>query len=130
MEDIKEEVDFWKFAVVCVVVGANPPTLVMEGFIRRIRGRMGEDLVAPIGKGGFVVRFIDMGGRDKAIQSHYTFDKKRLIVKPWNIDDNMLDERIQTVPIWIQLPKLNVKYWGKNCLFKLVETIGKPVKLD
>lgn len=43
---------------------------------------------------------------------------------------NIVDEEIQVVPIWMKLPKLNVKYWGEKCLIKLVNHIGKPVKLD
>lgn len=34
------------------------------------------------------------------------------------------------MPIWIQLPSLNLKYWGEICLFKLVKGIGQPLKLD
>ena len=30
-EDIQEEVDFWNSAVVCYIVGSNPPLNVMEG---------------------------------------------------------------------------------------------------
>lgn len=34
--DIQEDVELWSSAVVCYVLGANPPLSVMEGYCRRI----------------------------------------------------------------------------------------------
>lgn len=36
MDDIKEEIKFWKNAVICYVMDFNPPQSVMEGYFRRI----------------------------------------------------------------------------------------------
>lgn len=52
MDDIAEEVEFWQTAVICCVLGANPPLQVMEGFIKRIWGKRGVDLIAPLEKKG------------------------------------------------------------------------------
>ncbi|KAJ8437737.1 hypothetical protein Cgig2_009452 [Carnegiea gigantea] len=35
-EDVQSELDFWQSAVLCSVIGANPPLEVLEGFVRRI----------------------------------------------------------------------------------------------
>ena len=35
-EDIEDEIEFWKTAMVCYVLGANPPLYVMEGFCKRM----------------------------------------------------------------------------------------------
>uniref|UniRef100_A0A803PAH1 DUF4283 domain-containing protein n=1 Tax=Cannabis sativa TaxID=3483 RepID=A0A803PAH1_CANSA len=35
-DDIQDEVDFWKPSIACYVLGANPPLVVIEGFVRRM----------------------------------------------------------------------------------------------
>lgn len=54
-DDIKGEVDFWVNAIVCHVVGANPPLHVMEGFLKRVWGKYGIGRVSLISKGIFIV---------------------------------------------------------------------------
>ncbi|XP_056695788.1 uncharacterized protein [Spinacia oleracea] len=129
LEDIQEEVEFWMSAVVCYVVGANPPINVMEGFIRRIWKHLNVDKVVMVKRGVFIVRFLTMDSRDKVLDGHYFFDNKPLIMKPWNSDMDMDKEEVKSVPIWVQL-KLGFKYWGERALFKIISQIGKPIKRD
>ena len=44
------------------------------------------------------------------------------------MDMNLVD--IQHVPIWVQLRGLPLKFWGTNCLRKLVGLIGVPKYAD
>ena len=39
-------------------------------------------------------------------------------------------ESLSTIPIWVRFPKLNVKYWGKKSLTKLVGMPGPVLKVD
>ena len=129
LEDIQEEVEFWMSAVICYVVGANPPINVMEGFIRRIWKHLNVDKVIMVKRGVFIVRFLTMDSRDKVLNGHYFFDSKPLIMKPWDSDMDMDREEVKSVPIWVQL-KLGFKYWGERALFKIISQIGKPIKRD
>lgn len=55
-EDIAEEVQFWKSAMLCYVLGANPPLSVMEGYFRRTW----QERINKVGSphyGFFLVRF-------------------------------------------------------------------------
>ena len=36
LSDIEDEIRYWETAVVCFVVGANPPLHVIDGFVRQI----------------------------------------------------------------------------------------------
>uniref|UniRef100_A0A803PMG1 Uncharacterized protein n=1 Tax=Cannabis sativa TaxID=3483 RepID=A0A803PMG1_CANSA len=38
VEEIKLQVECWDSAIICMVLGANPPIAIFEGFIRRIWG--------------------------------------------------------------------------------------------
>lgn len=130
-EDIKDEIEYWENAVVCYVVGANPPFPVMEGFLRRIWGKFGIDKIGAVGKGFFLVRLNTKEQRDAILNGGFQFfDKKPMIVKAWHQDLNLQKENMKRLPIWIQLPQLDLKYWGESYLYKLVAGIGTPLKLD
>ena len=35
-KDIEDEVKYWESAVVCYVIGANPPLHLIDGYMKRI----------------------------------------------------------------------------------------------
>jgi len=43
--------------------------------------------------------------------------------------DLQMDE-IKTLPIWVQFPSLDLKYWGMECLSKIGSLLGVPLKTD
>jgi len=42
----------------------------------------------------------------------YYFDSKTFLVKGWNPKMELHTESIKSLPLWIQLPDLDIKYWG------------------
>ncbi|XP_062075535.1 uncharacterized protein LOC133779610 [Humulus lupulus] len=130
IEEIEVEASFWKSALICVVVGANPPLSVFEGLINRIWGKIGVERVARMNTGFTMVKFKDEATRDLVLESGVIhFDKKPVVLRPWTIDIDSL-KSIKSVPVWIRLPDLGLQYWGVNCLSALVSTIGKPIMID
>lgn len=92
---------------------------------------MGIDKIAVIGKGLFLIRFTTVENCQKIINGDpQFFDSKPLIVKLWNLDMEILKEDIKTVPIWIRLSNLDIKYWGERTTFKISGLIGTPIKMD
>lgn len=128
-EDVEEEVNFWNSSLICYVVGSNPPTHVMEGFVRRIWKSYNVDKVVAVKKGIFLVRFRAVDSRDKVLDGHYFFDKKPVVMKPWYPDVDFEKEDIKTLPVWIQL-KLGLKYWGEKTMHRIVAQLGDPIKRD
>ena len=53
-----------------------------------------------------------------------------MIIKPWDAEVNLTKSDIRSVPIWIQLENLELKYWGEKTLFKIVGQLGTPIELD
>lgn len=83
MEDIKEEIEFWNSAIVCFVLGSNPPQSVMEGYSQRIWGSLGINKIAQINRGVFMVRFHSFKRKTKVIEDGVQmFDRKPVVVKP------------------------------------------------
>ena len=62
MDDIQGEIDYWNSAIICYVLGANPPSMVMEGFVRRIWRNLGLDKVAMVEKRAFRCEVYNNGG--------------------------------------------------------------------
>jgi len=56
-QDVSEEVEYWNTAVLCSVLGANPPLEVIKGFILRIWGSYDIDKILQVPRGLFLVRF-------------------------------------------------------------------------
>ncbi|KAM6590440.1 hypothetical protein CsatA_013045 [Cannabis sativa] len=130
MDDIEEEVAYWKSAIVCYVLGANPPLAVLEGFARRI-WKDKVDKIGMVSYGVFLIRFTSIKDRDDILVGGYIFFNKRpVIMKAWDPNCNVKKEDIRTIPIWIQLEDLELKYWGQKSLFKIVGQLGKPIMVD
>lgn len=58
------------------------------------------------------------------------FDSKPVIMKPWSPGLDVMKEKVTDVPIWIRLPGLDLKYWGRSALMKIAGILGKPIKTD
>ncbi|KAL2929363.1 LINE-1 retrotransposable element ORF2 protein [Bienertia sinuspersici] len=130
VDDIQPEVEYWKSSIVGFVIGANPPGNVMDGFFRRIWKDYGVDKVITIERGTFLIRFNSMEQRDKILtMGRVFFDQKPVILRPWHIDMDLNKEDIQRIPIWVKL-NLHFKYWGQNCLKRIIQPVGTLIKVD
>ncbi|KAJ8420501.1 hypothetical protein Cgig2_019205 [Carnegiea gigantea] len=71
-------------------------------------------------KGIFPVRFADIQDKIIVVQRGiYLFDNKPFVVKPWNPEMQINTEAITLLPFWVQLPELDIKYWGMESLSKI-----------
>ncbi|KAJ8419807.1 LOW QUALITY PROTEIN: hypothetical protein Cgig2_005394 [Carnegiea gigantea] len=114
-EDIKEEI--------------VPPFEVILGYVRRIWKDFAINKVILIKKGLYLVRFMDYQDAMKVTQKGvYQFDHKPFIVKAWTMEMEISTDAIVSLLIWIQLPELDIKFWG--FLSKLGSMLGIPLKTD
>ncbi|XP_030510959.1 uncharacterized protein LOC115725539 [Cannabis sativa] len=127
---MEDEIAYWKSSIVCYVLGANPPLSVLDGFVRRIwSGKI--DKVGLLSYGVFLIRFDTMEHRDEVLNGGYIFFNKRLVImKAWDPNTNFKNEDIRTIPIWVQLTDLELKYWGQRALFKIIGQVGEPIMVD
>ncbi|VFQ91043.1 unnamed protein product [Cuscuta campestris] len=130
-DDIVTSATYWDSAAVVCILGANPPLSIAEGFIRRIWKAFSIDEIKFSKPGQYVVRFHSEDKRDEAIsRTYYQFDNKPVYVRKWKpgctIDLNALND----IPIWVQLPDLELKYWSLSGLSKIGSLLGKPIRTD
>uniref|UniRef100_A0A803P6D8 DUF4283 domain-containing protein n=1 Tax=Cannabis sativa TaxID=3483 RepID=A0A803P6D8_CANSA len=117
-------------SIVCYVLGVNPPLQIMEGFAKRMWGDK-LDRVKLLSYGIYIIRFNNEEFRDQVLNGGFIFFNRRsVIMKPWNPNDTFSKEDVTRVPIWIQLEGLELKYWGEKSLFKIVGQMGKPIMVD
>ncbi|XP_062103641.1 uncharacterized protein LOC133814732 [Humulus lupulus] len=130
IDEVKCQSANWSSAVICMVLGANPPMAVFEGFIKRVWGHLGISQIARMTMGLTMVKFNDDATRDHVLETGILhFDRKPIIIRPWSTDLSAI-QMIRSVPLWIRLQDLGLQYWGSKCLSALVSTIGKPIMVD
>ena len=79
----------------------------------------------------FLVRFNTKEEQEKACgMTGLLFDKKPFIIKSWDANMSYRKSSITTMPIWVKLPKHNVRYWGESTLRKIVGYLGRAHKID
>ncbi|KAL2922358.1 polyprotein [Bienertia sinuspersici] len=121
MCDVNKQIEYWSSALICYVLGANPPFNVINGFFNQIWKNMGIEKVVVIGKGIFIVIFKTIDQLNLVLNGvPQFFDFKLLIKKAWDSDILILKEDVRTVLVWIKLPRLDIKYQGVSCLEKIV----------
>lgn len=131
MKDIIDEIHFWESAVVCFVMGANPPLNVIEGYVNRIWKNLLIDKIGMIRKGVFLVRLMEQHHKNEACDSSgILFDNKPFIVKPWKPSMSCEKDNLSSLPIWVKFPALDVMYWGEKCLTKIAGMLGTMLKPD
>ena len=63
-------------------------------------------------------------------QGIYYFDAKPFLVKGWNPQIDLHTENIKSLPIWVQLPELDIRFSGSGSLNKLGSSLGIPLETD
>lgn len=69
LEDVQPELDYWKSAVVCYILGVKPPFRIINGFIRRICKKFGIQIVSMLKNGLIIIRFRNVENKNLAMDS-------------------------------------------------------------
>ncbi|KAJ8427400.1 hypothetical protein Cgig2_027950 [Carnegiea gigantea] len=111
-EDVLPEIAYWQTAILCMVMGANHPFGVIEGFIHRIWKDKAINKIVLVRKDVYMVRFLNEKDKLEVIHKGlYYFDNKPFLVKQWNPELNINTNSLTSLPVWVQFPELDIKYW-------------------
>ncbi|VFQ95590.1 unnamed protein product [Cuscuta campestris] len=131
IDDVIEPGKYWDTALICCILGANPPLDVVKGFLSRIWRTYAIDDISFFKEGQFIVRFNKEEDRDEILKrKYYYMDNKPVFVQKWYPGCKVDIMSRKDIPIWVQFPDLEMKYWSLTGLSKLGSAIGKPVKRD
>lgn len=113
------------------MAGTNPPYKVFAGFMFRVWAVYQVQKRIAMEGGLFLVRFNTGEERDRVLKAGLCFfDKRPVLMQPWQPDIQFDRENIDKLPIWIQLPQLDQQFWGAPSLSKIGSLIGRPLKTD
>ncbi|VFQ64820.1 unnamed protein product [Cuscuta campestris] len=130
-DDIIEDLGCWDQSIIVCVLGANPPLEIIDGYVRRIWKMYTIEDVTYLKERQFIVRFSKIEERDEALKrKYYYFDNKPVFTKAWCPGTKIDITELKDIPIWVQFPGLNMKYWSLTGLRKLGSVIGKPIRRD
>ncbi|RAL47473.1 hypothetical protein DM860_011211 [Cuscuta australis] len=109
-------------------LGANPPLEVVKGYINRIWKEFPIKEIFLLKEGQCIVSFKKVEDMDSVLRRKcYYFDNKPILIQKWYPGVEINLENLDDVPIWIQFPDLDMRFWSLSGLSKLV---GKPIKRD
>ncbi|KAK4724533.1 hypothetical protein R3W88_027312 [Solanum pinnatisectum] len=102
-KDVQREIEYWRTLMICYI-----------------------EKIAQVNRRVFMVRFLESEERDAVVKEGViTFDKKPIVIKQWKPDIEVMKEIVDKVPLWIKMPGLEAKYWGKVAPTKIATTTQK-----
>ncbi|XP_074266687.1 uncharacterized protein LOC141589967 [Silene latifolia] len=130
-DDVKDEINYWTPSVFGYVIGANPPWNVISGYLKRVWTGVNLDKLSFLPNGIFIARFKSVKDQQQVLkEGHLMFDNKPVIIREWTPSAELVKQEITSLPIWVKLYDLDLKFWGTECLRKIDGLIGKVLKTD
>ncbi|XP_019260681.1 PREDICTED: uncharacterized protein LOC109238650 [Nicotiana attenuata] len=130
-EEIEEETQKWKLALILYVVGGSPTIGAMERYIASVWNFVAKPKAYFHNDGYFVVRFNSIEDRDEVLYlGPHMLNNMPIIVKMWSGDFDFNKEVLQTIPVWVKYPNLPLNCWGKRSLSRISSGLGIPLYAD
>ncbi|XP_075076839.1 uncharacterized protein LOC142163451 [Nicotiana tabacum] len=130
-EEVEEETQKWKQALILYIVGEAPTIGVMERYIALARNFTAKPKVYFHNDGYFVVRFNSIEDRDEMLYSGpYMLNNKPIIMKVWFADFDFNKEVLQTILVWVKYPNLPLNCWENKSLSRISSGSGIPLYAD
>ncbi|XP_074297223.1 uncharacterized protein LOC141627927 [Silene latifolia] len=129
--DVLPEINYWSSSLYGYIMGTNPPWNVVSGYLKRIWKDYDVDKISFMPNGIFIVRFKTVEKMKAMVKTgHFMFDNKPVIINEWSPEVDLIKTSVQTVPIWVKLTGLDLKFWGVASLKKISGLIGDFVHCD
>lgn len=130
-DDMEGEIEIWENALVGFEIGGNPTVENLEHFVKANWNHVVKPKILLHRKGWFFFKFHSREDRDLILKGGpWVMGQKTLLLKPWSPDFCIKNVKVSRVPIWIQLPGLDVQYWSVKGLSKIASKIGTPMYAD
>ncbi|XP_062085709.1 uncharacterized protein LOC133791813 [Humulus lupulus] len=120
MAEIAEQAQNWSSAVICMVMGANPPFAVFEGIVKRIWGHLGIERVVRMNMGLTIVKFNDEATRDFVLENGIVHGGTSTSNIPVIRDNEHIEDR-ESEPRRSKRTRVAKDYGSDFCVYTLEE---------
>lgn len=129
-EDLDEEAELWKNALVDTIPGAKPLFKEMVGFVHRAWSRYEIPRIHLLKLEVFLFNFQTEKAKMDILARYWTVKDSPLLLKEWSSEFNHEEPKNSRAPVWIKLPCLNIQLWTKKGLSKIASALGVPMSTD
>ncbi|XP_019267318.1 PREDICTED: uncharacterized protein LOC109244650 [Nicotiana attenuata] len=130
-DDVEQETEKWKNAIVIYVIGESPSIGAMDRFVNSMGKYSAKPQIYYHNEDYFIIRFSSIEERDQVLYSGpHTINNRPIIMKAWSEEFNLHDEVLKTIPLWVKLPNLPVNWWSMTALSKIESALGNPIYAD
>ncbi|WOL07128.1 hypothetical protein Cni_G15865 [Canna indica] len=110
---------------------ANPPGLIQAVMPKIWKLKFSMQTTIDLASGFYCFKFSNHDDMNHVISNgHWFLNGQVLLLIPWKPNFQPLLEKIETIPVWVQLPGLPVEYIHKEILLKIASVLGQLVKID
>lgn len=117
-------------SLIRMVVGASPSYGEVVKYVKEAWKDIGVSRIHQLRKG---IYLFDSGSEDdkaKVLEGRWAiYNRFSLLLKPWTLGAN-INQCFDRIPVWIQLPGLNLDLWSYSNLSKVASYVGIPITTD
>lgn len=128
---VKAAVARWDRVLVGYVIGAHPQAAGLARYVKWLWQLKGFIEVQHRGNGFFLFKFSNEAELCKVLEGGPWFICARpLVLQRWTPDSNFEHQRFTTLPLWIRLPLLPLRFWSKEAMAVIGSLLGVPIMVD
>ncbi|XP_074299070.1 uncharacterized protein LOC141630093 [Silene latifolia] len=130
-EDFAQELKFGENILMGNVVGARPTLYVIQAYVSKAWGHIGQPAVHYFRKGWFSSYFATKEAMNDVLkQGPWMVGANSLVLKNWSPFFSHEMEKVTKVPVWVLFPGLDPYLLSDKVLSKIFRKLGKPVFVD
>lgn len=129
-EEWEEGKSLWKHAIVGAFLDFKPSHADVIHWVE-VNWKSYQPRVSHIKPGVYLFDFKSEADKLAVLGRDWSFyHKSSIALRDWNPDMDIDSMAFNTRRMWIQLPKLNYRFWSRKNLSKLASYIGVPIVMD
>lgn len=114
-QEIENNAEGWKNAMVIYVVRDTPAYTYMENYIGRTWNKVTKPSLFFHDEGYFIAKFKDQNDRDDILYSGpYTMNNRQIVLRPWTSDYDFRREFLRIFPLWGEISQASIELLGEG----------------
>lgn len=128
---VRTAVARWDRVLVGYVIGARPQAAGLAKYVKWLWQLKGFIEVQHRGNGFFLFKFSNESELCKVLEGGPWFICARpLVLQRWDPDSNFEHQRLTSLPLWVRLPLLPLRFWSKEAMAAIGSMLGVPLMMD